>query len=250
MNGTIDVKNNPIVNCASVADAWMMGYPAVVQTNTIAANNMRLKPIAGTNIVDWEHDTVNYWNNRYVGVVYYINAAGQFSPLGGINSVSRPNGLQGVRIKMIEIIQNTPKSIMRCQFLDANPSATNSTVRSGDNNPSGFAYSSQGIIDSYNVSTFIRYGAGDYGITFVTPMADRNYAAFGNAGDNNGGTANMVVNFDFTNNSTAIIPDVAYYSRRTTNLLRFCTRYGHNNVAYDVSNINILVFGSSLQDNF
>lgn len=248
MNGTIDVKNNPIVNCASVADAWMMGYPAVVQSNTIASNTMRLRPVAGTSFVDWEHDTVNFWNNRYIGVVYYINKSNTFEPFAGVNSVTRPNGLRGVRIQLMEIIQNAPKSIMRCRLLDG--SVTNIQTLFGTNDGSGFLYSSQGIIDSYNVATFIRYGVGDYGITFVTPMANRNYAAFGNAGDNNGGTANMVVNFDFTNNGTPVPPDVAYYSRRTENLLRFCTRYGNNNVAYDVSNINILVFGSSLQDNF
>jgi len=248
-NGTIDLKNNPVINCINVSDAWMMGYPPIVQVRTIAPVSMRLKPFIGQNRVDWEHDTVNFWNNRYVGAVYYIRRQDQVTDFVGVPPVSRPNGLDGVRIRLVEIIQNTPKSIMRCEFLDGIPNSDQ--ILFGAGNASGFTYSSNGLFKSYNVANFIRYGTGDYGITFVNPMPDRSYCALGNAGDNNGGHANMVVNFDFTNNPTAVAPDFGgYYTRRTTNLLRFCTRYGVNNVTYDVSNINIAVFASSNQDNF
>jgi len=247
-NGTIDVRNNPIVNCASVADAWAFIAPHAVSFNVVAGTNQRLRPVAGTNFVDWEFDVVNAWQNGSIGVVYYINRAGTFMPFAGVNSVTRPNGLQGVRIKAVDIIQDTPKSIMRFQLLDGN--VTDTQILFGTGNNSGYLYSSNGIIDSYNVANFIRYGVGDYGITFVNPMVDRNYAAVGTAGVHWGGGGTIILGFDSTNDGTTTPRDYAWHRRRTSTLLRFSTRYGVNNVVYDVINLSVVVFGSSLQDNF
>lgn len=247
MNGTIDVKNNAIVNCASVADAWVMAAPWDVRSNVIAPNNMRIRPIPSTNFVEWEQDIVNAWTDSSVGLVYYINKSNTLEPFAGVNAVSRPNGLAGVRIQLVEIIQNTPKSIMRCRLLDG--PVTNIQTLFGTGGGNGFLYSTNGIIDSYNVSNFIKYGTGDYAITFVNNMADRNYAAVGCAGHHYNGGGALILSFDNTN-VTAVAPNLQNHQRRTSSLIRFTTRYVVNNGVYDPHNLSVVIFGSSLQDNF
>lgn len=246
-DGTIDVRNNPIVNCASVADAWVMAAPWDVRSNVIAPNNTRIRPIAGTNFVEWEFDPINTWTDSSVGLVYYINRSSTLEPFAGVNAVSRPNGLAGVRLQLVEIIQNAPKSIMRCRLMDG--PVTNIQTLFGTGGGNGFLYSTNGIIDSYNVSNFIKYGTGDYAITFVNNMADRNYAAVGCAGHHYTGGGALILSFDNTN-VTAVAPNLQNYQRRTSSLIRFTTRYVVNNAVYDPHNLSVVIFGSSLQDNF
>jgi hypothetical protein len=244
-DGTIDVKNNPIVNCTNVASAWVRYTCITLATPTAQPNTNTLVPYINQNRVDWR-SPANTWWDLYLGMVFYINVFNTLAPLGGVSAVSRPNGFQGVRIRIVEIIQNSPTSIVRCEFLDG--IASNNTIITGTGTTAGFTSIASPIYESYNVSSITRHGVGENSINFITAMPNRNYAVIG-VGGMATDTWQTCVCPDMTNNATAATPNVAYYSRSTTQSARFTLRRTGANSIADPYNVNIAVFAASGQDN-
>lgn len=244
-NGTIDLKNNPVINCTNAAAAWVYFNAKTGWLLQNASNTNSLVPYSGTTRVDWR-TSLNGWWDWYIGIVYYINVSNTFSPLGGVNSVTRPNGFQGVRIRLVEIIQNAPISIARFEFLDG--VATNSNIITGTGNTDGFRYIGSPIYESYNVSSITKFGDGDYGVNFINPMPNRNYAVIGNSSAATDNWSNVICP-DMTNIATAAIPNVSYFSRRTTSSTRFTVRRSGANTVNDPYSVNIAVYAASGQDN-
>ena len=247
-NGTIDLKNNPVINCTSAAAAWVSfaGLNGFWTTSN-AGNNQTLTPYSGTTRVDWTIPANGWWG-LYLGMVYYINVGNNFAPLGGVSSVGpRPNGLRGVRIRLVEIIQNSPVSIARCEFLDG--TASNSVVRTGTGDTAGFSYVASPIYESYNVSSVTRNDTGDFYINFITPMPNRNYTIVASSSMDDG-SYSTVVTTDQTGSGTAVVPNIAYYERRDTNRVRINVRRADlGNPKQQTYHVNVAIFAASGQDN-
>lgn len=245
LDGTIDVRNNPIVNCTNVASAWVRYQCQTPITPTAQPNTSSLVPYINQNRVDYR-TALNTWWDYHIGMVLYINVFNTLAPLGGVAAVSRPNGFQGVRIRIVEIIQNSPTSIARCEFLDG--IASNNTIITGTGTTAGFTSIASPIYESYNVSSITRHGVGENSINFITPMPNRNYAVIG-VGGMATDTWQTCVCPDMTNNATAATPNVAYYSRGTTQSARFTLRRTGANTVADPYSVNVAVFAASGQDN-
>ena len=85
-----------------------------------------------------------------------------------------------------------------------------------------------GIRSSYNVSSISKFGSGDYGINFATPMADANYSVAGNVGAGVGESAT------FAAYAWAI-------GNNTTTAQRIVVRAG---VAVDPAFVTVQIFGN------
>jgi hypothetical protein len=86
-----------------------------------------------------------------------------------------------------------------------------------------------GVRASFNVSSILDNGTGDYTISFTTAMPDTNYTVVGSSADNNGGTTPTVV--WLRNQVTA----------PTASAVRIGTRLA-NNTDGDSAFVNVAVF--------
>jgi hypothetical protein len=225
VDGTIDFKNNPVVNCKTAAKAFVVFTGMNITTNFTATNPNSITTSAGTNTGIWT-TTSGGWTNRFLGMTYFINVANAYNSLGGIPAVA----YKGVQCEIIEIISTTQVRVRYTQ------NATSSVTLVGTGTTAGWLYTSDTIKNSFNVSTIGYAALGLYTIYFTTPMPDINYAVIGTtsqASDNGYAYSGNI--FTLASNSRA------FYNKTTTQVTVFCGDNNSDQGYYDTETA-VLIF--------
>lgn len=222
-NGVIDFKNNPVINCTTMAKAWInFNGDITAQPTTIAPAAQSISTTAGQNTGIWTVGGGGFTNDIHLGITYFINVANAYNSLGGIPAVAG----KGVQIKIIEIISTTQARVQYTQ------NATSSTTLVGTGTVAGWQFDSDGIRSSYNISAITNLATGRQRIFFSTPFSDRNSIILTGAtkyASDNGSTA-VVVGFDRTTNT----PQTTYCDIQTN----------ASNIGYNNQIVSLAFFGN------
>jgi hypothetical protein len=169
-NGVIDSRGNPITECLTTAKAWICfsSWELLNYTPFNAPANVYIQTTAGNTTGSWFGFSAGWsWNNLHEGLIYFLNSGGGFQSIGGVAAVP---GV-GVRIKLTTRISANE---MRFVFLDGVPNFTGQAVQ-GNGGPGGFAYSTNGVKEQYNISSITRHGPAEWTVFFARPFPSKDF---------------------------------------------------------------------------
>jgi hypothetical protein len=190
MNGTIDVKNNPINNCPTTAKSFLNWSPwhfANFSTGQTAPGSTSIDQIVAgldTGRITWNSN----WDDRDIGIIWYLNINGNNTQYGGID------WSKGIQITSINGIFAFFKAL-------GGPATTTMPAKNGDGTTAGFIRQTFGIRNSFNILSVARSSTGRFRVTFITPMINDWYVvSVGSANRHDGNGPWTVVDYGTSSN--------------------------------------------------